>query len=527
MASKQIKGLAEALFEEAGDALFLFDPDDDTLLNVNSMAERLTGFTRLDLKREPATSWFRFGGAGKTQSLRDAASKSGVFHSQEGYHLRTMRGEWIPVNLTISRLHVAPKTLALITARDVREQRQSFNQLKMAEEKLRRLNAFLNSIVENVPIMLFVKDAEHLRFELFNRAGEELLGRRREDLIGKNDYDLFPREEADFFVAKDREVLQGKKMVTIAEEAILTDKGERVLSTRKIPISNEQGKALYLLGISEDITERKAMEGMRNKLIQNEKLASIGRLSAGVAHELSNPLTYVASNIDILSRDVKSLVEILELYERTHAVLAQHAPQEFAELQALSQDIDLCYIRENLGRMLTKTRDGVQRVSHIVQSLRGFARTAPAPRRLTDLSDLIDDSIEMLQNPTNIPIIKECGFKQKMMCVPADLVHVLLNLLDNARHAIEQMPGGHQGVIRIRAEQMGTDLAIEVGDNGCGMSEETRARAFDPFFTTKDVGAGMGLGLWITHSIVNAHGGRMEVDSVPGQGSCFRVLLPL
>lgn len=527
MASKQIKGLAEALFEEAGDALFLFDPDDDTLLNVNPMAERLTGFTRLDLKREPATNWFRFGGPGRAQSLRDAASKSGVFHSQEGYHLRTMRGEWIPVNLTISRLHVAPKTLALITARDIREQRQSFEQLKAAEEQLRKVNSFLNSIVENVPIMLFVKDAEHLRFELFNRAGEELLGRRREDLIGKNDYDLFPKEEADFFVAKDREVLQGKKMVAIAEEAILTDKGERTLSTRKIPILDNRGVPIYLLGISEDISERKAVEDMRNRLIQNEKLASIGRLSAGVAHELNNPLSYVANNIDILNRDVNNLLKALDIYERAHPAMLQHAPHEFLELQTLAQAIDLCYIRESLGRLLTKTRDGVQRVTHIVQSLRGFARSAPAPRQLVDLSDVIDDSIEMLQNPGKITIVKECRFAQKMMCVPSDLIHVLVNMLDNARHAIEQMPSGYQGVIHVLAQQIGRELAIEVSDNGCGMNEETRARVFDPFFTTKNVGQGMGLGLWITHSIVSAHGGRFEVDSRPGEGSCFRVLLPL
>jgi len=527
MTSKHIKGLADALFEEAGDALFLFDPDDDSLIDVNPMAERLSGFTRFDLKREPATNWFRFGGPGKSKSLRDTASKSGVFHSQEGYQLRTMRGEWIPVNLTISRLHLIPKTLALITARDIREQRQSFNQLKAAEEQLHRAHAFLHSIVDNVPIMLFVKDAAHLRFELFNRVGEELLGRRREDLIGKNDYDLFPKKEADFFVAKDREVLQGKKLVTIAEEAILTDKGERTLSTRKIPILDERGNPAYLLGISEDITERKAIEGMRNRLIQNEKLASIGQLSAGVAHELNNPLAYVANNIDILNRDARQLLRILDIYEQTHAVLAEHAPRQLQELQELAQDIDLSYIRANLLRLLSKTRDGVQRVTNIVQSLRGFARSAPAPRRQVDVADLIDDSIEMMQSRGAIAISKECNLAGKVMCVPTDLVQVLLNLLDNARHAIEQMPSEHRGAIRIRAEQKGSELVIEVGDNGCGMDAETQARIFDPFFTTKDVGAGMGLGLWITHSIISAHGGRLEVASKLNEGSCFHVFLPL
>jgi PAS domain S-box-containing protein len=133
-------GLAQALFHEAGDALFLFDPDTDTLLDVNPMAERLTGLPRHELLRMPATYWFRFGGQGGLQRLRKAASKTGAFHSQEGFFLRTRQDRvWIPVNLTTTRLHVQPKTLALITARDIREQREALVQLQAAEAELRRV----------------------------------------------------------------------------------------------------------------------------------------------------------------------------------------------------------------------------------------------------------------------------------------------------------------------------------------------------------------------------------------------------
>src|SRR4051794_21840502 len=121
MITDNLEGLARALFEEAGDALFLFDPDNDELVDVNGRAEKLTGFSRHDLMRFAATYLFRFGGQGGKQKIREAASDSGVFHSQDGYFLRTSTdGVWLPVNLTISRLHLKPKTLALITARDVR-----------------------------------------------------------------------------------------------------------------------------------------------------------------------------------------------------------------------------------------------------------------------------------------------------------------------------------------------------------------------------------------------------------------------
>ena len=136
----EMEGLTRRLFEEAGDALFLVDPDSDDLLQVNPMAEKLTGYSPQELLTMAATYLFRFGGQGGRQRLRQAASKSAIFHSQEGFYLRTNRdGVWIPVNLTVNRLHVKPKTLALITARDVREQRKAHEQLKEIESELRRV----------------------------------------------------------------------------------------------------------------------------------------------------------------------------------------------------------------------------------------------------------------------------------------------------------------------------------------------------------------------------------------------------
>jgi two-component system NtrC family sensor kinase len=679
-----VEGLSQALFEEAGDALFLLDPDTEQLLAVNACAERLTQLARTDLMRRPASYWFRFGGQGGRERLRQAASKSGVFHAQDGFFLRTRDdGVWVPVNLTVSRLHVRPRVLALITARDVREQRAAYAELqrvvsegKQAEEKQRKLTAFLDSIVENVPIMLFVKDADSLRFELFNKAGEELLGYQRSDLIGKSDYDFFPKAEADFFAAKDREVLAGKKLVDIPEEEIETKSGLKVLHTLKIPILDDKGTPRYLLGISEEITARRALEETqrqyaeareryaheleaknqalaesesryrslteatldaivvadaqgsivlfnpaaeklfdyrgadvlgqplfqllpasaseslrrdlqryraeaaseyvgqvvelqgrrrdgsefpmelalsalgqgeslqllaairdlteRNRLrlilSQSEKLASVGRLSAGIAHEINNPLAYAANNLTVLERDCATLLNVLDLYDSERARLQAIAPDVTARIQALADEADLPYIRDNLGRLLQRTKEGLDRVTRIVHSLRGHARTGPATRQDASIPDLCESSLEIIQAKTRrrgIRIERDYANPPKIRCVSSDISQVLLNLLVNACQAIEAKPGDEEGCIRISVRPQGAELRIEIADNGCGIAPENQARLFDPFYTTKDVHEGSGLGLWISHNIVTAHGGRLEVDSQPGQGTRFRVLLPL
>lgn len=518
MFGKHIEGLEQALFEEAGDALFLFDPESDDLLAVNAAAERLTKLPREDLLKQSATYWFRFGGKGGkggSTRLRQKAGDSGV-HVQENYLLRTgQEGVWVPVNLMISRLHVQPRTLALITARDIRGQRK-------AEAELRKLNTYLDSIVDNVPLMLFVKEAESLRFELFNKAGEDLLGYRRADLIGKNDYDFFPKEEADFFIRKDREVLAGNKLVDIPEEEIQTARGLRTLHTMKIPILDEKGEPLYLLGISEDITDRKRM---RDLLTQSERLAAIGRLSAGVAHEINNPLAVVANNLTVLERDCLGLLRVIDAYEARESAPDRTDVPTVAEA---AEDVDLPYVRDNLQRLLQRTREGLERVTRIVDSLRGHARFEPARRQAVDPADLLESCVEILQKRVRDRDIRiERAFESvpRIEGIYSDLHQVFINLLLNACQAIETMPAGHPGRIGLVVRRERNTVVVEVVDNGCGIPPADLPLLFDPFFTTRDVREGSGLGLWISHSIIEAHGGRLEVESRQGESTCFRVVL--
>lgn len=405
---------------------------------------------------------------------------------------------------------------------------------KRSEEEIHRINAFLDSIIENIPTMLFVKEAGELRFERVNKAGEELLGVRREELIGKNDYDIFPEAEADFFTRKDREVLAGKKLVDVPEEEIMTRHGKKILHTRKIPILDDRGEPKYLLGISEDITE---LIRIRAMLVQSEKLASIGLLSAGLAHEINNPLAYVANNLVVLERDMKGVREVLALYEQARPRLADIDPQTVRNIEEVAERIDLEYIRDNLDRILTKTREGVERMAKIVQGLRSLARTDRPQLEEVYLPDLVESSLEMVRGRMQrrgIKVHVDFGDVPRIRCVSTQIGQVVLNLLVNAQQAIEStfmsssLPWGDEhGVIRVSIQRAGNELCLEVADDGCGIDPKDLSRIFDPFYTSKPVGEGTGLGLSISHNIVTGHGGRMDVDSTPGAGSRFRVFLPL
>jgi PAS domain S-box-containing protein len=268
---------------------------------------------------------------------------------------------------------------------------------------------------------------------------------------------------------------------------------------------------------------------MRTRVSQSEKLASLGMLSAGVAHEINNPLAYVANNLAVLERDVRFLLTLLAIYEKADDSLVVNQPELSRQVARLAGEFDLPYVKENMGKILHSTRQGVQRVADIVQSLRGFARLDRASVDHADIHEALQSAIEMIRgrlNRRHIIVDEHLGDLPLVAGSPAQLNQVFLNLLVNAMQAIESTQRD-DGQITITTETQGSEVIVEVADNGCGISDEVLPQIFDPFFTTKGVGDGTGLGLSITHSMVQDHGGRLEVESCHGQGACFRVILPV
>ncbi|MCD9006882.1 sensor histidine kinase [Luteimonas sp. XNQY3] len=261
----------------------------------------------------------------------------------------------------------------------------------------------------------------------------------------------------------------------------------------------------------------------QKQLLQSEKLASIGQLAAGVAHEINNPIGYVHSNLGSLQEYVGNLFALIDVYERAMRAHDPHAMR--SEIDATRERLDVDFISRDLPQLLTESRQGIERVTRIVRDLRDFSRSdRPHAWRLADLHAGLDSTINIVWNELRYKatLVKEYGTLPMIECLQSELNQVFMNLLLNAGQAIEE-----PGTITVRTGHEPGQVWIEIGDTGPGIPPEVMQRIFDPFFTTKAVGEGTGLGLSISYGIVAKHHGRIEVDSAPQAGSRFRVILPV
>jgi signal transduction histidine kinase len=252
-------------------------------------------------------------------------------------------------------------------------------------------------------------------------------------------------------------------------------------------------------------------------------------LAAGVAHEINNPLAYIATNLAVLERDTRFLLTLLAKYESADLSLAAAQPELHEQIKELAAEFDLAYVRENMSKILASTRNGVKRVADIVQNLRGFTRLDQAEDSHADIHEAIAAALVMLRGRLErcrITVLEPAGEIPQVSGSSAQLNQVFLNLLVNAMQAIEAVHR-EDGCIAITTEKKADEIWIELTDNGCGIPEEILPRIFTPFFTTKEIGDGTGLGLSITQAIIQDHGGRLQVESTVGKGTCFRVILPI
>jgi PAS domain S-box-containing protein len=526
---------SRALFEGIEDAVFVHDLE-GRILEANPAACRRLGYTWEELSklttRDIDDPTFAAGfGDRLEEQMRHGHLRI------EGRH-RTKAGRLVPVDINTSTIQLEDQPVVLAVIRDITERkaleetRRQFAEAQLKnsweiEAKNRQLSqseSRYRQLTEGCLDAIVVTDQAG-RIALFNPAAERTFGYRSADVIGRAIVELMAesnREELERGLADHVRKRASRLVGRTVELQGRRQDGEVFPLEMSLSAIETAGTVQFMCAIR-DQAERQRMRAM---LMQSEKLASIGLLSAGVAHEINNPLAFIANNLAVLERDLKGVLDMVAVYEEAEEELSAEARDR---VRTLADDLDWAYVRDNLGRMITRTREGVQRVASIVQNLRGLARTAPPKLEPALLGDLIDGALEMVQGRLrrhHIAVETDIRTPLKIACVPSQIGQVILNLLVNAIQAVESHTLSDDNRIRIATRQEPQAQVIEFHDTGAGIPTDALPRLFDPFFTTKPVGEGTGLGLAISHGIVTGHGGRIEVENEPRQGACFRVVLP-
>jgi len=348
---------------------------------------------------------------------------------------------------------------------------------------------FAGEVLETLPdgVAMLRLDG-HIRYG--NGAMAKLLGRATSDLDG---LDV-------------REVIRGLRgrrigELTEVECEISSDDGDAVpISLSSATLSDRRGSPIGIVLVARDLRE---LVALRSRLLVSGRLAAVGELAAGIAHEINNPLAYVRSNLSLLLQHWESLGTELEK-------------------SGASGSCDVL-IPEG-AEMIEESIEGVDRASAIVRDVKGLAHAGRGERNLADVNELLDGVLRMAAPQLRVTAVveKEYGLLPLITCAPQELQQVFLNLVLNASQAIV-----HRGSIRVRTQAQNGSVMVWIEDDGCGIEPELLDRIFDPFFTTKPVGEGTGLGLGIAHEIVRKHGGEITIDSKPGRGSVFGVRLPV
>ncbi|MFC2123545.1 two-component regulator propeller domain-containing protein [Bacteroidota bacterium] len=269
----------------------------------------------------------------------------------------------------------------------------------------------------------------------------------------------------------------------------------------------------------------KALENLKStqsQLIQAEKMASLGQLTAGVAHEINNPINFVSGNISPLQRDVEDLLEVIRTYE--NIVEEGGLKDKFLNVDKLKEELDYQFLVTEIKNLISGIQEGANRTTEIVKGLRNFSRVDEEELKYANLNQGLDSTLLILRNEIRhrVEVVKEFGEIPDILCYPGKLNQVFMNIVTNAIQAISE-----NGIITIRTYKKTSDVYIEIEDNGIGISKENVSKIFEPFYTTKTVGEGTGLGLSISYGIVKDHNGSIRVKSELGKGTTFIIKLPV
>jgi len=299
-------------------------------------------------------------------------------------------------------------------------------------------------------------------------------------------------------------------------------KEQNIILEKKVRERTEELESANTI-LNETLNNLKSTE---SQLVDAEKMAALGQLTAGIAHEINNPINFVTSNVKPLQLDIDDLKDIINRYEKID--FEKDIKPQFEEIEAYKKQIDLGFINNEITSLLSGISEGAKRTAEIIRSLRNFSRVDETDMKAIDINEGLLSTLVLIRNtlPDNLVVIKELGNLPKVECMPGKINQVFMNLVSNAVQAIKSKDvQANEEFLTIKSWYDSQQVFVSIKDSGTGMSEEVKHRIFEPFFTTKDIGEGTGLGLSIVFSIIEKHKGHIEVVSEVGKGTEFIITL--
>jgi PAS domain S-box-containing protein len=406
-------------------------------------------------------------------------------------------------------------------SRDVTERRQMEEMLRQSEERYR-------TIINEMEEWYFETDLDgNLLF--FNDAIARILVNSSEDVAGVNFKVLLSKEEESTYKLFHQIYETGNPVKNTPHKFVHPDGSITFAEFSIFAKRDQDGKVIGFRGVGHDITEKRKIQF---QLLQSEKMASIGQLAAGVAHEINNPIAFVSSNLKTLSEYLNDIVRILKLtrslpeaIEKENIVESDILNKRLEEIKSLEKEMKVDFIIEDLDTLIKESQEGTDRIIRIVRDLKTYAHPGDEKLKVADINENIESTLNIVWNEVKFKadVYKEYGDIPKIYCHPQELNQVFMNILVNAAQAIE----GKGEIIISTGVDHQENIEIRIQDNGVGIPEENLSKLFNPFFTTKDVGKGTGLGLHVAFSIIQKHKGKIEIESKVGVGTTFIIRLPI
>jgi PAS domain S-box-containing protein len=411
------------------------------------------------------------------------------------------------------QVNAPAEVIALSSAIQTFTQRITIEKQKAERERLKviKINKKINTIMDTIPCSLVLLD-DHGQIKECNHEAKKLFSKSKNEIINTNIANFLPA------LATLDGKFDKKTALKTMEESLLAPNFEDPhieFSGRSITIKDSVNYLITISDINERKHSQKALSSLNQQLINAEKLASIGQLSAGIAHEINNPVGYICSNLDVLTDYIKPLISYINIVRTS---------EQDESASTLYREHDLDFVINDIKPLITGTLEGAARVSKIIKDLGNYAHVGNNEPEPICIDKLIEQSLTLVASELKykVDITKSLNAGVTVFGFPQKLLQVFINMLVNASHAIK-----NKGYISISSSHHKQEVNISFEDNGSGIEEQNLKNIFDPFFTTKPVGKGTGLGLHIVRSIIEDHDGRIDVSSIINKGSKFDIYLPI